>query len=167
MPKKGRVRYEDDLRDRLTDPAYAVAYLNAALEDEEDAADEVFLLALRDVAAAFKMSRLADEAGVNRENLYRMLSSRGNPKFSSLLALLKALGMRLSVRQTAVEETAPVVEPVAVRTEIPEPMRFSPGAYKDFTIGESVPGLSIEPGGPGSFPTLIRGEHAADYAHIA
>jgi probable addiction module antidote protein len=67
------------------------------LEDEEDGADAVFLRALRNVAEAFQMSSVAEDAGVNRENLYRMLSGSGNPKLRSLLAVLKALGLHLSV----------------------------------------------------------------------
>ena len=93
-----RVSYADDLRERLQDPEYAAEYLNAVLEDEENSDDAVFLLALRNVAEAFQMSSVAEEAGVNRENLYRMLSSKGNPTLNSLFAVLKALGLRFSVR---------------------------------------------------------------------
>ena len=49
MPKRTK-SYETDLHERLTDPAYAMEYLRAALEDDEEGADAVFLLALRDVA---------------------------------------------------------------------------------------------------------------------
>lgn len=90
--------YTNDLRQRLRDPAYAAEYLNAVLEDEEEGADAVFLLALRNVAEAFQMSSVAEQAGVNRENLYRMLSGKGNPRLSSLLAVLKALRLHLSVQ---------------------------------------------------------------------
>lgn len=69
-----RPNYHDDLRERLTDPAYAVAYLEAALEERDMPA--VFLLALRNVAEARGMTRLARETKLNRENLYAMLSSR-------------------------------------------------------------------------------------------
>jgi len=44
------------------------------------------------------MSSVAEEAGVNRENLYRMLSREGNPTLNSLFAVLKALGLRFSVQ---------------------------------------------------------------------
>ena len=96
--KRKKAAYMDDLRERLKDPAYAAEYLNAVLQDEEDGADAVFLVALRNVAEAFQMSRVAAGAGVNRENLYRMLSGKGNPKLSSLLAVLKALDLHLSVQ---------------------------------------------------------------------
>jgi len=44
----------------------------------------VFLLALRDVADAFGIRRIAAKAHLNRENIYKMLSAKGNPKISSL-----------------------------------------------------------------------------------
>lgn len=72
-----------------------VAYLNAALEDGDPA---VVLEALRNVAQARGgMSALARAAGVSRESLYRTLSSRGNPKIETLISLLRALGLRLTV----------------------------------------------------------------------
>ena len=98
--KRKKAAYVDDLQQRLKDPGYAAEYLNAVLEDDEEGADAVFLLALRNVAEAFQMSSVAEHAGVNRENLYRMLSHNGNPKLSSLLAVLKAVGLHLSVEAT-------------------------------------------------------------------
>jgi probable addiction module antidote protein len=89
------LNYHEDLRERLKDPAYAVEYLEAALEESDMPA--VFLLALRNVAEARGIARLARETKLNRENLYAMLSERGNPVLSSLSVILDALGMRLSV----------------------------------------------------------------------
>ena len=90
-----RPNYHEDLLERLKDPAYAVEYLEAALVERDMPA--VFLLALRNVAEARGMARLARETKLNRENLYAMLSERGNPVLSSLSVILDALGMRLSV----------------------------------------------------------------------
>jgi probable addiction module antidote protein len=86
--------YRDSLLESLQDQAEAAAYLDAALEDEDS---RVFLLALRDVAEARGISHVAAEADLNRESLYRMLSEEGNPRLSSLDALLRALGLRLAV----------------------------------------------------------------------
>jgi probable addiction module antidote protein len=86
--------YRDSLLESLQDPEEAAAYLDAALEDEDS---RVFLLALRDVAEARGISQVATEAHLNRESLYRMLSEEGNPRLSSLEALLRALGLRLAV----------------------------------------------------------------------
>ena len=90
-----RPTYHEDLLERLKDPAYAVEYLEAALEEGD--MPEVFLLALRNVAEARGMARIARETKLNRENLYAMLSGHGNPVLSSLYAILDALGMRLSI----------------------------------------------------------------------
>jgi probable addiction module antidote protein len=93
--------YEEGLHKRLRDPDYAARYLGAMLEDS----DEGFLLALRDVAEAGQgLGKLAETAKVNRENLYRMLSEHGNPRLSSLAAVLQALGLRLSVTALIAEE---------------------------------------------------------------
>jgi probable addiction module antidote protein len=87
--------YQTKLVDSLRDPEEAAAYLSAALEEIDK---ELFLLALRNVAdAQGGLSKLAGATGLNRENLYRMLSDRGNPEFYSLVTLLDALGFQLTV----------------------------------------------------------------------
>jgi probable addiction module antidote protein len=92
-----RPHYHEDLRERLKDPAYAAEYLEAALAERDMPA--VFLRALRNVAEARGMARLARETKLNRENLYAMLSERGNSVLSSLHVILDALGMKLSVER--------------------------------------------------------------------
>jgi len=84
--------YKDLLHERLTDPEYASGYLSACAEEGQD----VFLLGLRDVGEALGgMGQLAEDAALNRESLYRMLSQEGNPRLSSLLTVLSAFGMQL------------------------------------------------------------------------
>jgi probable addiction module antidote protein len=87
--------YQNSLIESLKDPTEAAEYLNAALEDGEP---EVFLLALRDVVDSYGgMGKLAVSTSLNRENLYRMLSTKGNPEFFSLSTVLNAVGFRLAV----------------------------------------------------------------------
>ena len=87
--------YQVSLIERLADPREAAAYLDAALEDGDRA---VFLLAIRNVIEALGgMTKIAHRTGLNRENLYRVLSEQGNPELKSLEKLLKALGLRLAV----------------------------------------------------------------------
>jgi len=88
-----RERLVSELR---ADPKLAVAYINAAA-DEDDR--RVYLAALRTVAEAHGMAKVAKAAGVPRESLYRALSSGGNPRLSTLHAILKAAGLRLAVEQ--------------------------------------------------------------------
>ena len=87
--------YQVSLIERLSDPIEAAAYLDAALEDGDRA---VFLLAIRNVIEALGgMTKIARRTGLNRENLYRVLSEQGNPELNSPEKLLKALGLRLAV----------------------------------------------------------------------
>jgi probable addiction module antidote protein len=84
----------DGLLARLKDPQSCSRYLSAAFRDSPD----TFLAALRNVARARKgMGKLAAEAGVNRENLYRILSEEGNPRLDTPWAVLKAIGLRVSL----------------------------------------------------------------------
>lgn len=88
------ISYREGLLKDLKDPKEAAAYLNAALED---GSQEVFMLALRDVADAKGISDVAKKSGLNRENMYRILSETGNPKLGSLSVLLESMGLRLAV----------------------------------------------------------------------
>lgn len=77
----------------------AVEYLKAAMESLDNPDDRAAgLLALRTVAEAYGgLGAVATEAGISREALYRSLSPAGNPTLKTLLAVLRAVGMRLSV----------------------------------------------------------------------
>ena len=99
--------YEDYLIESLKDPEEAKAYLNAALEDEDY---RVFLLALRNVATALGVTTIASNAELNRENIYKMLSAKGNPRISSLIPLLRAIGVRLTTEispKSSVKQSKP------------------------------------------------------------
>lgn len=98
MPRRTK-RYEESLMASLKDPAEAAAYLNAHLGGGEDESDELFLLALRDVARAIGVGEVAETAVLGRESLYKALSKGGNPKLSTLRSILKAMGLRLTVDQ--------------------------------------------------------------------
>jgi probable addiction module antidote protein len=78
------------------DPDFAAEYLRAALEDEAE--PRVLLLALRRIAEARGgIAKVAKAAGVERESLYRALSAHGNPRLSTLAAVTKAMGLKLTV----------------------------------------------------------------------
>lgn len=91
---KTSISYRDGLLKDLKDPEEAAAYLNAALED---GSQELFMLALRDVADAKGITELAKKSGLNRENMYRILSEKGNPQLGSLSVLLESMGLKLAV----------------------------------------------------------------------
>ena len=68
------------------------AYLEAALEDGDPA---LIAAALGDIARAKGMSQIARETGLGRESLYKALSPDSNPEFSTVLKVVRALGLRL------------------------------------------------------------------------
>ena len=86
-------RHADYLKRHLADDRNAAALLDVALAsgDEGDV-----MYALRAVAAARGgVARVAAEAGLSRETLYRTLSPSGNPRLSTLLAVMRAVGVQL------------------------------------------------------------------------
>lgn len=91
--------FKDVLFQDLRDPESAKAYLSVALEEYEKERDsEAFLMALRDVAEAQGgLSKLAEKSHLNRQNLYKALSKKGNPKLETVETVLHGLGFRLSI----------------------------------------------------------------------
>jgi probable addiction module antidote protein len=91
--------YEEFLQKELRDTELAAAYLTAALAE---GSTEEFLLALRSVADAHGgLGAVADAAQLNRQTLYRTLSDQGNPTISTLLSVLRALGLNLAFTPAA------------------------------------------------------------------
>lgn len=87
--------YQDYLIASLKNHKEAAIYLNVALEDGDP---EVFLLALRNVAQALGgVSKISKKTKLNRTTLYRILSKYGNPEWSTLDTLLRALGFKLAI----------------------------------------------------------------------
>jgi probable addiction module antidote protein len=91
--------FKDVLLEDLQNFESAKEYLSVALEEyEKDKDSEAFLLALRDVAEARGgLSKLAEKSHLNRQNLYKALSKKGNPKLDTIETVLHGLGFRLSI----------------------------------------------------------------------
>ena len=85
-----------DPADYLDSDAAIAAYLSATLEDPNT---DVFLAAIGDVAKARGMSAIARGAGLGRESLYKALNSGAHPRFETVAAVLRAMGVRLAVVQ--------------------------------------------------------------------
>jgi probable addiction module antidote protein len=81
------------------DPAFALEMVNGILEDGDQSE---LLIVLRQMAQAFGgVQAVAEQAHLNPTQLYRTLSPKGNPALNSLLAILKAMGLRLAVQPLA------------------------------------------------------------------
>jgi probable addiction module antidote protein len=79
------------------DPAYALELLDSILADGEQGE---LLIVLRQMTKAFGgVQCVAEKAHLNPTQLYRTLSEQGNPELSSLVAILKAMGLRLAVKR--------------------------------------------------------------------
>jgi probable addiction module antidote protein len=82
-----------DVAEFLDSDEAIAAYIDAAFEDGHPA---VIKNALGAVARARGMTSVAKEAGVTREALYTALSDKGDPRLSTLLGVMHALGLGLS-----------------------------------------------------------------------
>ncbi|HUI44351.1 MAG TPA: addiction module antidote protein [Terriglobia bacterium] len=93
MKRKASFSHEEAAVHRLrANPGFAAEYLKAALEDEDE--PRVLLIALSQLAQA---QGIAKAAGIERESLYWALSAHGNPRLSTLVAVTKAIGLKLTV----------------------------------------------------------------------
>jgi len=81
-----------DPAEYLDSPKAIASYLEAAFEDGDPG---LIAAALGDVARAQGMTQLAGQAGVTREALYKALSQSGDPRLSTFLGVMKALGIKL------------------------------------------------------------------------
>lgn len=98
MAKQIKYRdHQDYLLERLKDTELALAYLNEAFSDDDQ---RVFLLALKNVieAQGGDMTAVAEEATISRQNLYKVLSAKGNPKLTSLRSILHTIGYELAIQ---------------------------------------------------------------------
>jgi probable addiction module antidote protein len=92
--------YEEWLIHSLKNKKEAAAYLQVALEEYQKDGDlEAFLLSLRHVAEAQGgIGKLSKKTHLNRESLYKTLSSKGNPKLQTIGLLLKGLGFEFFIK---------------------------------------------------------------------
>lgn len=83
-----------DIQDHLGTAEEQCAYLEAAIEVGDPS---YIAVALGDVAKARGISALAEETGLSRQGLYKALSAKGDPRLSTLIGVLKALGLQLRI----------------------------------------------------------------------
>lgn len=100
MKRAPSISHEDALVRELRDsPRLAAAYLQAAVEDSDE--PQVLLIALRQIAVAHGMREVAKRSRIERESLYRALSPKGNPRLSTVIAVLRSLDLCLRVEPIA------------------------------------------------------------------
>jgi len=83
-----------DVAEQLDSEDEICRYLEAAFEDGDAA---VITHALGNVARARGMARIAADVGISRAGLYKALGEKGNPSLDTLMAIVRSLGMKLTV----------------------------------------------------------------------
>ncbi|ABC21261.1 addiction module antidote protein [Rhodospirillum rubrum] len=87
----------DPAEDLVSDEAVAV-FMTEAFKTEDAA---YIAHALGVVARAKGMTQIAKDTGLSREQLYRSFSENGNPTLKTTLAVMKSLGIELTVKPQA------------------------------------------------------------------
>jgi probable addiction module antidote protein len=92
-------KFNDYIKEQFKDEGEITAFINAALEQYfEDHNKELFLATLKEVVIVRGgVTEIARQSHINRQHVYRMLSSKGNPSFENIGSLLMALGLKLKV----------------------------------------------------------------------
>lgn len=130
------VDYQPEILADLRDARNCAEYLSFCLAES----NETFLLGLKNVVQARGgMSKIAAGASINRENLYRMLSDKGNPTLESLRAVLSEVGleMLISAEVGVVVESDVVVaatRPVSTITMLGSYLELEPQAQYGYTV---------------------------------
>jgi probable addiction module antidote protein len=113
----GVSHHQREIEELREDRKYAVALLQVAMESLDNPKERGGgLLAIRAVAEAYGgLGAVAAQAGISRESLYRALSPKGNPTLKTLVAVLKTLGLRLTVTE---QKSARGKRPKAARASV-------------------------------------------------
>ncbi len=83
-----------DPSEHLDSPEMVHEYLKAVME-EGDTVD--LIAALGDVAKVKGMTEISKKTNLNRQNLYKSLSPKGAPQFDTIVKVLKAFGLKLTI----------------------------------------------------------------------
>ena len=83
-----------DRAEILSDNETIIEYLDVALEENDP---ELFVKAVGNVARAMGMTTVAQETQLGRPSLYKALSVERDPRIGTVMKVLGALGVRLTV----------------------------------------------------------------------
>ena len=84
-----------DAAEHLDSEEAIAGYLDDVIQSGDR---EHIVHALNTVARARGMTQIAKDAGIARQALYKSLGENGNPTLSTLLGVLKSLGLNLAIK---------------------------------------------------------------------
>jgi probable addiction module antidote protein len=125
MKKESFSRF--DAAEYLESEADIAAYLEAASQDGNP---KVLMAAIGDVIRARNLSKIARDSGITREGLYKAFSPDGNPSFSTVVKVAKALDLSVTFR---------VQEPPGTYLRASQSKRSSAKAHKNPRTTTRVP----------------------------
>ena len=83
-----------DIADYLDNKEMIAEYLNEVLEEGND---EEIIIAIGHIAKAIGMTKIAEKTGMSRPSLYKALSEKAKPQFSTIIKVLKAVGGQIHI----------------------------------------------------------------------
>lgn len=83
-----------DAAEYLDSEEMIATYLSEAAASGDE---QLFLTALADIARARSMTKLAKDSGLGRESLYKSLRAGAKPRFDTISAIMRGMGLQLSV----------------------------------------------------------------------
>ncbi|MHA8102376.1 addiction module antidote protein [Aquirufa nivalisilvae] len=83
-----------DIADYLDNNEMIAEYLNTVLEEGNEAD---VITAIGHIAKAIGMTKIAEETGMSRPSLYKALSEGSKPQFSTIMKVLKAVGVQIHI----------------------------------------------------------------------
>ena len=60
--------------------------------------------AIGDAARSVGMAKIAEKSGLNRESLYKALKEDAHPRFDTVMRVLKAMGLKLTITPCVAEK---------------------------------------------------------------
>ena len=83
-----------EIADYLRDEKDIAEFLSSITSDPDSSAEEV-IAAIGHVAKARGISKVAEDSGLQRESVYKILRPGSKPQFSSVYSILKSMGVRI------------------------------------------------------------------------
>lgn len=84
-----------DVTEMLQTEQDIAEYLTAVLEDGDPA---LLAVTLGDIARARGMTQMARDSGLTREALYKALRPTSQPRFDTIMKVIRSLGLKISVQ---------------------------------------------------------------------
>ncbi|MCR5029336.1 MAG: putative addiction module antidote protein [Fibrobacter sp.] len=99
--KKSDAEVSDlDVADLLKTEEDVILFLEEALAEYDPV---LWQICLDDAVRSAGMAKIAKKAGLNRESLYKSLKKDAHPRFDTVMRILKAMGLKLSITPCVAE----------------------------------------------------------------